>query len=81
MGKHDVIFKRKIVELAAGVQWWGGGIHFIKKNYINSEPKTLHNAEKFNPTYKIVILAVALCSVITHYILTIIKPSYIIFIL
>jgi len=59
----------------------GGGNHFIKKNYINNEPKTLHNAEKFHPTYKIVILAVAQCSMITPYIFTVIKTSYIIFIL
>ena len=54
-------------------------IHFIK-NYINSEPKTLHNAEKFHPTFNIVIFAVAPCS-ITHLIFTVIKTSYIIFIL
>jgi len=44
-----------------------GGINFIKRNYINSDPKTLHNAEKFHPTFKIVILTVAPCSMITHY--------------
>jgi hypothetical protein len=61
------------------MQW--GRINFIKKIYINSEPETLHNAEKFHPTFKIMIFVVAPCSMNTHYIFTVIKISYIIFIL
>ena len=56
-------------------------INFIKKMYINSEPKTLHYAEKFCPTFKIVILVVAPCNTTTHYIFTVMKTSYIVFVL